>query len=58
MRLFQPPDRPRQSIAAIKEIGLVDGAEIGVEMSDAGVVGALEVEDHGRACPLPDELVE
>jgi hypothetical protein len=37
---------------------LADAAEIGVEMGDAGMVGAFEVEDHGGASPFPDELVE
>ena len=45
--LFQPADGPGEAVAAIEEIGLVSAAEIAIEMSDAGVVGTFEIEDHG-----------
>jgi len=43
---------------AVEEIGLIDAAEVAVEMSDAGVVGSFEVEDHRAARPFADELVK
>ena len=57
-RLFEQSERPGEVIVAMEKIRLVDAAEVFVEMGDTGVVGAFKIEDHGRACVFPNELVE
>ena len=42
----------------IEVIGLIDAAEIAVEMADARMVGTLEIEHHGGAGKFADEPVE
>ena len=42
----------------IEEVGLIDAAEIAVEVSDAGLIGTFEIEYHGSIGKFTDELVE
>lgn len=55
---FHPAEEPGEAVATVEEIGLVGTSEVGVEVGDAGMVGAFEVKGHGGAGEFADELVE
>lgn len=43
---------------AVKKVGLIDAAEVSIEMGNARMIRTFEIEGHAAAGPFPDEQVE